>query len=54
MIVTLATQPLFRVLAAIIVLLITDYRPAWGLVAGIVWVIWILTPHYVHKNKPVS
>jgi hypothetical protein len=54
MLVTLATQPLFRVLAAIIVLLITDYRPAWGLVAGIVWVLWILTPHYMKKNRRVS
>jgi hypothetical protein len=49
--VTLATQPLFRVLAAIIVLLITDYRPVWGLVAGTLWVLWILMPHYVKKNR---
>jgi len=57
MLVTLAMQPLFRVLAAIIVLLITDYHPAWGLVAGVLWVLWVLTPHYFHfhtKNKGSS
>jgi hypothetical protein len=45
----LAQQPLFRLIAAIIVLLITDYRPAWGIGAGLLWVIWVLSP-YTSKN----
>jgi len=46
-IVSLARQPLFRLIGAIIVLLITDYRPIWGIPAGIVWLAWIMTPHYL-------
>lgn len=37
----LGRQPLFRLLAAIIVLLITDLRPVWGIVAAVVWVGWV-------------
>jgi len=49
-IISLARQPLFRLIGAIIVLLITDYRPVWGIPAGIVWFAWIMTPHYLgHK-----
>jgi len=40
-IINLAQQPLFRLLAAIIVLLITDMRPLWGLAAGLVWIAWV-------------
>ena len=32
----LAQQPLFRLLGAILVLLVTDMRPLYGLVAGLV------------------
>jgi hypothetical protein len=45
----LAAQPLFRLIGAIIVLLITDYRPAWGLVAGIVWITWVTLPYWFKK-----
>lgn len=37
----LAQQPLFRLLGAVIVLLITDMKPIYGLVAGLVWLTWI-------------
>jgi hypothetical protein len=37
----LAQQPLFRLLGALIVLLITDMKPVYGLFAGAVWLVWI-------------
>jgi hypothetical protein len=37
----LAHQPLFRLLAAIIVLLITDMNPVYGLAALVVWTAWV-------------
>jgi hypothetical protein len=43
----LAHQPLFRFLGAIIVLLITDMNPMYGLVALVVWTIWV----YVSLSK---
>jgi len=50
----LAQQPLFRLIAAITVLLITDYRPTWGVLAGLVWIVWVLTPHYLHTSKNIG
>ena len=43
----LAQQPLFRLLAAIIVLLITDMNPVYGLGALVLWVLWV----YVSVSK---
>jgi hypothetical protein len=40
-VVELAKQPLFRLLGAIIVLLITDFKPIYGLGAGLLWVLWL-------------
>lgn len=37
----LAHQPLFRLLAAVIVLLITDMNPLYGVVALVVWILWV-------------
>lgn len=37
----LAKQPLFRLLAAIIVLLVADAKPVAGIVAAVVWATWI-------------
>ena len=37
----LAHQPLFRLLAAVIVLLITDMNPLYGIVALVVWILWV-------------
>lgn len=45
----LAQQPLFKLLGAIIVLLLTDMNPLYGLVAGLVWLVWIVMG--VHASK---
>lgn len=37
----LAHQPLFRLLGALIVLLATDMKPLYGVVAGLIWLIWV-------------
>lgn len=37
----LSQQPLFRLLGALLVLLITDMKPVYGLVAGLVWLTWV-------------
>lgn len=37
----LGQQPLFQLLGALIVLLVTDWRPGWGILAGLVWIAWI-------------
>jgi hypothetical protein len=37
----LARMPLFQFLGAIIVLVVTDYMPAAGVVAFMIWVAWI-------------
>jgi hypothetical protein len=44
----LGRQPLFQLLAAAIVLLVTDARPLYGLAAAAIWIAWVawstLTP----------
>lgn len=37
----LAYQPLFQLLGAIIVLLLADMRPAYGIIAAVVWAAWV-------------
>lgn len=37
----LAQQPLFRLLGAVLVLLMTDMRPLYGLIAGLIWITWV-------------
>lgn len=37
----LATQPLFQLLGAIIVLLLADMRPAYGVIAAVIWAAWV-------------
>jgi len=39
----LAHQPLFRLLGAVIILLITDMNPLYGIAALGVWTLWIYT-----------
>jgi hypothetical protein len=34
-------QPLFQLLGAIIVLLVADWNPGWGILAGLVWIAWV-------------
>jgi hypothetical protein len=37
----LGRQPLFRLLAAIIVLLLADAHPVWGVIGLCVWSVWV-------------
>ena len=37
----LAKQPLFRLLGALIVLLITDMKPLYGGIAALIWLTWV-------------
>ena len=37
----LGSKPLFRLLGALLVLLITDFRPLFGFAAAVVWIAWI-------------
>lgn len=37
----LGRQPLFQLLGAMIVLLIADWRPGWGVIAAIGWIVWV-------------
>ena len=43
---TLGRQPLFKLLGAIIVLLVADQFPRWALVAIAVWAVWIYLSYY--------
>jgi hypothetical protein len=45
----LAQQPLFKLLGAIIVLLLTDMKPLYGLGAGLLWLVWVVLG--VHASK---
>jgi hypothetical protein len=38
----MSKQPLFRLIAAILVLLLTDTHPIVGLVAAAVWILWVV------------
>lgn len=40
MIIHLGQQPMFRLLAAFIVLLLVEYKPVFGGIALFVWAIW--------------
>ena len=44
-ILVLAHQPLFRLLGAVIVLLLTDMKPTYGLIAGLVWITWVFVAY---------
>ena len=37
----LARQPLFRLIAAVIVILLTDMNPVYGCIAAIIWIAWV-------------
>jgi hypothetical protein len=48
----LGRQPLFQLIGAIIVLLITDWRPVAGAVAAIAWILWVATAfHFTPATK---
>jgi len=37
----LARQPLFRLIAAVIVILLADMNPVYGCIAAAVWIAWV-------------
>lgn len=45
----LAQQPLFRLLGAFLVLLVTDMKPVYGFLAGLVWLTWVYLGVRTHK-----
>jgi len=49
----LAHQPLFRLIGAIIVLLLTDMKPAYGLIAGLVWISWVFMGFKSHDSRHI-
>jgi hypothetical protein len=48
---SLGRQPLFKLLGAIIVLLVADQYPRWALAAAAVWVAWIYASYYFTRNS---
>jgi hypothetical protein len=46
----LGRQPLFQLLGAIIVLLVSDAQPRWGLAAAAVWIVWIWMSYAAKQN----
>lgn len=52
--VRMSKQPLFRLIAAILVLLLTDTHPAVGLGAAVLWIVWVVWSNNVsapHHQK---
>jgi hypothetical protein len=49
----LAQQPLFRLLGAFLVLLVTDMKPVYGFGAGLVWLTWVYLGTRVHEGRRV-
>jgi len=49
----LAQQPLFRLLAAVLVLLITELKPMYGLIAGLVWLLWVFLGSRAHDSRHI-
>lgn len=45
---TLSRQPLFRLMAAFIVLLLADMRLEYGAAAAVAWILWIYLGHRPH------
>ena len=51
--IVLAQQPLFRLLGALLVLLITDMKPVYGLLAGLAWLTWVYLGFKIHDSRHV-
>jgi len=43
----MSKQPLFRLIAAILVLLLTDTHPVVGFGAAILWIVWVVWSNYM-------
>jgi hypothetical protein len=52
-ILVLGRQPLFKLLAAIIVLLLADVHPVWGVLALCVWAIWIYVANTTRGRRAI-
>ena len=50
-IIRMSKQPFFRLLAAIIVLLLTDTHPTAGLAAAAVWITWVVLSSNAQSYK---
>jgi len=49
--VRMSKQPLFRLIAAILVLLLTDTHPVVGLGAATLWILWVVWSSSIHQQK---
>ena len=47
----MSKQPLFRLIAAILVLLLTDTNPIVGLVAATLWIIWVVWSNHTSGSS---
>jgi hypothetical protein len=47
-------QPLFQLLGAIIVLLVADWNPGWGILAGLVWIAWVASADVANQRHAVG
>ena len=52
-VIVLAQQPLFRLLGAVLVLLITDVKPVYGLIAALAWVSWVYMGYKIHDSRHI-
>jgi hypothetical protein len=50
----MSKQPLFRLIGAILVLLITDTHPVAGLVAATIWIGWVVWSNHVTIKGALS
>lgn len=49
----MSKQPLFRLIGAILVLLITDIHPVAGMVAATLWITWVVwSNHVTSRGSP--
>ena len=46
----LGRQPLFQLMGAVIVLLVSDAQPYWGLVVAATWIVWIWISYAIKQN----
>lgn len=47
-------QPLFQLMGAVIVLLVTDWNPGWGILAALVWIAWVAAAAVATQRLPVG